>query len=156
MCCWTQRWSYPNRHPAIVQILGNISFSKQGRRHWIVLRTWMGCWTHWKLRKPMQKLHALRSQVIPMLHLLLEMEYIKNSSSALIVRWGDVQTNFVSNQKNNQSYIHLHGFYGDPWLPDLVLLKGQLKMQSFIPSRNLFDELGEYIHKLQSRGLNTP
>ena len=107
---------------------------------------------------PMQKLHALRSKVIPMLYHLLEnssvyQKQLQRFNRAL--RKMCKRILFLPERATN-SYIHLHRMYGGPGLPDLVLLKARLTTQSFLSSMNLSDELGVYTRKLLSRGLTAP
>ena len=82
---------------------------------------------------PMQKLHAIRTKVIPMLFHLTE-----NSSTeqrqllcfSLALR-KIVKQFLCLPERALYAYIHLHRMYDGPGFPDLVLLKAKLTLQFF-------------------------
>ena len=103
---------------------------------------------------PMQKLRAIRTKVIPMLFQLIE-----NSSTEQrqLHRFNRALRKIVKRilclpERAANAYIHLHRMYGGPGIPDLVLLKAKLTLQSFLSAMNLEDELGEYTRGLLLKG----
>ena len=103
---------------------------------------------------PMQKLHALRTYVLPKLMHLLENAH---STQREIQRINRSLRKMVKRicylpERATNSYIHLHRRYGGPGLPNLELLKAKLRIQSFARSLNLADEFGDKIRSLMSKG----
>ena len=105
---------------------------------------------------PMQKLHAMRTKVVPMLYHLLE-----NSDTTLtqLERFNRAlqkmakQILYLPEYAAN-AYIHLHRMYGGAGLPDLTLLKAKFVLQSLLAALNLEDELGSYTQKFILRKLS--
>ena len=102
---------------------------------------------------PMQKLHAMRTKLVPMLYHLLE-----NSDTTLnqLERFNRAfrkmakRILFLPEYAAN-AYIHLHRMYGGAGLPDLPLLKAKFVLQSLLAALNLKDELGSYTQKFLLR-----
>ena len=99
---------------------------------------------------PMQKLHALRIKVYPMLYHLLEnsqstmkqVEKINRDMRRLTKRL------LFLPERAACAYLHLHRMYGGPGIPDLVLLKSKMAVKAVVTMLNLDEEFGEYCTKI--------
>ena len=76
---------------------------------------------------PMQKLHALRSKIIPMLYHLLENTYTTQSQLQRMNRAIRKMTKRILYlpEKATTAYVNLTRMYGGPGIPDLVLTKAK-------------------------------
>ena len=45
-------------------------------------------------------------------------------------------------------YLHLHRMYGGPGLPDLVIAKSKMELQTLVRSLNTMGHFGEYLRRL--------
>ena len=101
---------------------------------------------------PMQKLHALRVKVYPMLHHLLE-----NSQSTVKqlermnrdLRQMTKRLLFLP-ERAACAYLHLHRMYGGPGIPNLMLTKSKLDLKTVVTMLNLDGEFGVYCKDLIS------
>ena len=99
---------------------------------------------------PMQKLHALRIKIYPMLFHLLE------NSNSTMTQLEKMNRQFRRMAKRllylperaATAYLHLHRMYGGPGLPDLVLAKSKMTIQTFIRSLNTTGPFGEYLKRV--------
>ena len=103
---------------------------------------------------PMQKLHALRTYILPKLMHLLENAH---STQKQIQRMNRDLRKMVKRichlpERATNSYIHLHRRYGGPGLPNLELLKAKLTIQTFTRAVNLADEFGNAVRSLLFKG----
>ena len=93
---------------------------------------------------------ALRVNIYPMLFHLLE-----NSSSTI------TQLEMMNRKLRKMakrilclperaatSYLHLHRMYGGPGLPDLVIAKSKLALQTLVRSLNTTGQFGDYLRRL--------
>ena len=103
---------------------------------------------------PMQKLHALRSKVVPMLYHILENSQCSQSQLHRINRSlrRMVKRICYLPERAANAYIHLHRVYGGPGLPDLVLVKATMTLRSFNRAMNLADDFGQRTRHLILRG----
>ena len=101
---------------------------------------------------PMQKLHAIRIKVFPMLFHLLE-----NSQSTVkqlermnrTLRRMTKRLLFLPERAAN-AYLNLHRMYG---IPDLILTKSKLALKTVVTMLNLDGKFGDYCKKLISGAL---
>ena len=99
---------------------------------------------------PMQKLHALRVKIYPMLFHLLE------NSSSTITQLEKMNRKLRKMAKRilclperaASSYLHLHRMYGGPGLPDLVIAKSKMALQTLVRSLNTTGQFGDYLRRL--------
>ena len=99
---------------------------------------------------PMQKIHALRVKVYPMLFHLLENSNCTASSLEKMNRTMRKMAKrllFLPERASN-AYLHLHRMYGGPGLPDLLLVKSKMTMKNLARSLNTEEEFGDYLKKL--------
>ena len=101
----------------------------------------------------MQKLHVLRSKVLPMLYHLLENSHCKQAELH--------RNNEASRLRKHLCYlpdraanacVHLHRMYGGPGLPDLVLTKARMTIRTLTRAMNLGDEMNQITRKLIFKG----
>ena len=99
---------------------------------------------------PMQKLHAIRLKVYPMLYHLLE------NSQASVKQVDKMNRDLRKLTKRllflparaATAYLHLHRLYGGPGIPDLLLVKYKMALKTLLTMINLDGEFGEYCKKL--------
>ena len=105
---------------------------------------------------PMQKLHALRTKVLPMMYHLIENAHTTQNDLHTMNRSFRKMTKRICNlpQRATSAYIHLHRMYGGPGVPDLVLLKSQSVVTSLLRTLNLADEFGSRARQLILCGKN--
>ena len=99
---------------------------------------------------PMQKLHALRVKVYPMLYHLLE------NSQTTVKQLERMNRDLLQMTKRLLflperaacAYLHLHRMYGGPGIPNLMLTKSKLDLKTVVTMLNLDGEFGEYCKDL--------
>ena len=103
---------------------------------------------------PMQKIHAIRSKIIPMIYHLVENSSCMQHDLQRInrnIRRKVKRICFLPERATN-SYIHLHRKYGGPGIPDLVLMKSRMTISSFLRAINMQDEFGSILKELLLKG----
>ena len=103
---------------------------------------------------PMQKLHALRTKVIPMMYHLIENAHTTQKELQTMNRSFRKMTKRICSlpQRATNAYTHLHRLYGGPGVPHLVLLKSQSVVTSLLRTLNLADGFGSRARQLILRG----
>ena len=103
---------------------------------------------------PMQKLHALRTKIVPMLYHLLENSQCKQKDLHRINRSlrRMVKRLCYLPERAANAYVHLHRLYGGPGIPDLIIVKAQMTMRSLTRAMNQADEFGQRTRQLLLRG----
>ena len=103
---------------------------------------------------PMQKLHALRTKIMPMLYHLLENSYTNQNQLHRMNRSLRKMAKRILclPEKATTAYINLNRLYGGPGLPDLVLTKAKITLKSFVNAFNIKDSLGTLTRKLLLHG----
>ena len=106
---------------------------------------------------PMQKVHAIRTKVLPKMYHLVENSYSTQEKLHKInnqLRKLTKRLCYLPERAAN-AYIHLDRMYGGPGMPDFVLLKARLTIQAFIRTINLDGEFGDRVRKLIQKNLTT-
>ena len=103
---------------------------------------------------PMQKLHALRTKIMPKLYHLLENSYTNQNQLHMMNRsLRKMATRILClPEKATTAYINLNRLYGGPGLPDLVLTKAKMTQKSFVNAFNIKDSLVTVTQKLLIHG----
>ena len=98
---------------------------------------------------PMQKLHAIRTKLVPMLYHLLENSHTTQNQLNRMSRALRKMTKrlLFHPERAANAYIHLHRMYGGSGVPDLLLVKARQTIQGFIIAYNLCDDLGVHMRK---------
>ena len=106
---------------------------------------------------PMQKLHALRAKIIPMLYHLLENSYTTQSQLQRMNRAIRKMTKRILclPEKATTAYVNLNRIYGGPGIPDLVLTKAKMTIKFFVNAYNIKDALGTLTRRLLLRDSTT-
>ena len=106
---------------------------------------------------PMQKIHAVRTKVLPMMYHLVENSYTTQDKLYDINRRLRKLTKRLCYlpERATNAYIHLDRMYGGPGMPDFVVMKARLTLQTFIRAINLGDEFGEKVRTLIQKNLSS-
>ena len=107
---------------------------------------------------PMQKLHAVRTKVLPMMYHLVEnshttQEKLHNINKNL--RKMTKRLCYLPKRACN-AYVHLHRMYGGPGIPDFVVMKARLTLNAFMRIMNLKDDLGVKVRRLILKNQTLP
>ena len=107
---------------------------------------------------PMQKLHAVRTKVLPMMYHLVENSHTTQKKLHNInknLRKLTKRLCYLPERACN-AYVHPHRMYGGPGIPDFVVMKARLALNAFMRTMNLKDDLGDKVKRLILKNQTLP